>query len=210
MRAATIQSKPQPRGLRGRAQRGNAIVELGLLAMPMVVMLLGTMVVGLNLGRSIQAAQLNRDAGSMYVRGIDFTAEFNRNLLIRLGQGLGLAANGGRGVVYFSKITWMPQAKCTALSLNPCNSNRHVVMQRVVVGDPSLRASSVGTPASTLVGDQGNVTNYMTDATAVANFPWMQLAENEYAWVAETYFSSPDFDLPGYRTGSGVYNVSVY
>jgi hypothetical protein len=198
------------RGIRKRGRRGNAIVELGLVAMPMVVMLLGTVVVGLNLGRSIQAASLNRDAGSMYVRGIDFTADFNRNLLVRIGQGLGFQTSGGRGIVYFSKVTWMPQTKCQSLSLNPCNGNQHVIMQRISIGDPSLRASALGTPASNLIDAKGDVSNYMTNSTAVATFPWMQLADNEYAWVAESYFSSPDFDLPGYRTGTGVYNLSIY
>lgn len=206
----SIKKSAAAQRLRQRGKKGNAIVELGLLAMPMVVMLMGTMVIGLNLGRSIQAAQFNRDAASMYVRGIDFSAEFNRNLLIRLGQGLGLASSGGRGVVYFSKVTWMPQSKCISLNLNPCNSNKHVIVQRLSIGPSSLRASSVGTPASNLVDAKGDVSNYMKDASAVATFPWMQLAESEYAWVVETYFSSPDFDLPGYRTGTGVYNVSVY
>jgi hypothetical protein len=118
MRANIVRFRTN-RHLRSRDRRGNAILELGLLAMPLVVMLLGTVVVGLNLGRSIQAASLNRDAGSMYVRGIDFSANFNRNLLIRLGQGLSLSETGGRGIVYFSKVTWMPSTKCTSLSLNP-------------------------------------------------------------------------------------------
>ena len=112
--------------LRAKRQRGNAIIELALLGLPMVGMLMGTVVVGLNIGRSIQTAQVNRDAGSMYVRGVDFSATFNRNILIRLGQGLGLANTGGRGVVYLSKITWIPASKCVALG-NPagCNSNTH-------------------------------------------------------------------------------------
>jgi hypothetical protein len=195
MRANIVRFRTN-RHLRSGDRRGNAILELGLLAMPLVVMLLGTVVVGLNLGRSIQAASLNRDAGSMYVRGIDFSATFNRNLLIRLGQGLSLSETGGRGIVYFSKVTWMPSTKCTSLSLNPCNSNQHVIMQRLSIGDPSLRASQLGTPASNLIDARGDVANYMTNSTAIAAFPWMQLAENEYAWVAETYFPRPISTCP--------------
>ena len=199
------------RGLRARQRRGNAIIELALLGLPMVGMLLGTVVVGLNVGRSIQTAQVNRDAGSMYVRGVDFSATFNRNILIRLGQGLGLANTGGRGVVYLSKITWIPASKCVALG-NPagCNSNTHVIVQRLTIGDPSLRPSSIGTPGALLILTDGSVNNYFTDDTAIATFPYMQLAENEYAYVAETYFDSPDFDLPGFQENTGVYNISVY
>ena len=201
--------------LRGHGRRGNAIVELGLLAMPMTVLLMGTVVIGLNLGRSIQAAQVNRDAGSMFVRGIDFTAQFNRNILIRLGQGLGLADSGGRGVVYFSKVTWISQAKCNAYVRDAeddagCNANQHVIVQRIVIGDPSQRTSTLGTPASNLIDAKGLVKNYVTKSSAIAYFPWMQLADNEYAYVAETYFDSPDFDLPGFQNNTGVYNISVY
>ena len=209
MSKQVISSNPA-RGLRTRGRRGNAIMELGLLAMPLVVMLLGTVVVGLNIGRSIQAAQFNRDAGSMYIRGIDFSADFNRNLLIRIGQGLGITNTGGRGVVYFSKVTWIPQSKCVALNLSPCNANQHVIAHRLSIGDTSLRTSGLGTPASNLINAEGVVNDYIGNSTAVANFPYMQLAENEYAFVVETYFASPDFDLPGFREGTGVYNVSVY
>ncbi len=199
------------RRLRAKRQRGNAIIELALLGLPMVGMLMGTVVVGLNIGRSIQTAQVNRDAGSMYVRGVDFSATFNRNILIRLGQGLGLANTGGLGIVYLSKITWIPASKCVALG-NPtgCNSNTHVIVQRLTIGDPSLRASSIGAPASLLIQPDGSVLNYFTDDSAIATFPYMQLTENEYAFVAETYFDSPDFDLPGFQENTGVYNISVY
>ena len=203
-------TKPKTAGqLRTRKRRGNAIVELGLLAMPMAMLLMGTVVIGLNLGRSIQAAQVNRDAGSMFVRGVDFSATFNRNILIRLGQGLGLANTGGRGIVYFSKVTWIPQSRCQALSLSPCNENKHVIVQRVVIGDPSLRTSTLGTPSS-VMDSKGLLSDYMTNTSAIAYFPWMQLAENEFAFVAETYFDSPDFDMPGFHENSGVYNISVY
>ena len=105
---------------------------------------------------------------------------------------------------------WMPQSKCTSLNLSPCNGNKHIMVQRVVVGDPSLRASTLGTPASTLLDSKGNIGSAMSNATAVATFPWIQLAENEYAFVSETYIDSPDFDLPGFQDNTGVYNISIF
>lgn len=207
-------SSPSDQGhggrLRRRSRRGNAILELGLMAMPITVMLMGTVVVGLNLGRSIQGAQVNRDAGSMYVRGIDFSADFNKDLLVRLAQGLGVTRTGGTGVIYFSKVTWIPASKCTALGLSNCNADKHVMTQRLTIGNTTSRASTLGTPANGLVDSKGLLTNYMTNGTAIVYFPWMQLAENEYAYVAESYFASPDFDLPGFREGSGVYTLSIY
>ena len=46
MRANIVRFRTN-RHLRSRGRHGNAILELGLLAMPLVVMLLGTVVVGL-------------------------------------------------------------------------------------------------------------------------------------------------------------------
>ena len=96
------------------------------------------------------------------------------------------------------------------LALTGCNSNTHVIVQRLTIGDPSLRPSSIGTPGASLILADGSVNNYFTDDSAIATFPYMQLAENEYAYVAETYFDSPDFDLPGFQENTGVYNISVY
>lgn len=196
--------------LRPRARRGNAVVELGLVAIPLTMTLMGTAVVGLNLGRSIHAAQVNRDAGSFFVRGIDFSTTSNKAMLVRLAQGLGITATGGTGVIYLSKVTFIPSTKCTALNLSPCNSNKHVVVQRLSIGNTSQRQSTLGTPASNLIDAKGLVNNFMTNSTAIAYFPWMTLSDNEYAFVAESYFASPNFDLPGFRTGTGIYTISIY
>lgn len=197
-------------GLRRRTTRGNAIVELGLLAIPLTMTLMGTVVVGLNLGRSIHAAQVNRDAGSFFVRGIDFTSLQNKKILVRLAQGLGVTETGGTGVIILTKVTWIPQSRCTALNLAGCNANKHVMTQRLVVGNASARQSTLGTPAASLIDAKGLVTDFMVDDSAIAYFPWMNLNENEYAYVSESYFASPGFDLPGFRTGSGVYSISMY
>ena len=173
-------------------------------------MLMSTVVVGLNLGRSIHAAQVNRDAGSLFSRGVDFSADFNKDILVRLAQGLGITRTGGTGVIMFSKVTWLPQSKCTSLNLAGCNAEKHVIVQRLTIGDTALRASSVGAPATNLIDSKGLINNYMVDDSTIATFPWMQLSENEFAYVAETYFSSPDFDLFGFQEGTGVYSISVY
>lgn len=196
--------------LRQRTTRGNAIVELGLLAIPLTMTLMGTVVVGLNLGRSIHASQVNRDAGAFFVRGIDFTSSHNKQLMVRLAQGLGITETGGTGVIILTKVTWIPQSKCTALGLSGCNANKHVMTQRITIGNKNARISTLGTPAPAQIDSKGLVTDFMTSNLAIAYFPWMQLVENEYAYVAESYFASPGFDLPGFRTGSGVYTISMY
>jgi len=198
----------QPRGR--KSERGNSVLEFALVAMPLVTMLLGVVVVGLNLGRSVQCSQVCRDTGSMYVRGVDFSRDGNKDILVRMAQGLGITRTGGTGVIILSKVTWVPASQCTALSLSPCNSNRHVVTQRIVIGNQALRASALGTPNSGLIDSSGIVSNYMQEGSAVANLVGLQLSQNEFAYVAESYFSSPDYDLPGFQSGSGVYSRSIF
>lgn len=191
-------------------ERGSAIIELALVIGPLVLLMMGVVVLGLNLGRSLRCAQLCRATNSMYMRGLDFSKDGNKDVVVRIGQGLGLQRTGGRGVVILSRVTWIPQSRCTALNLNPCNGDRHVITQRLVIGNPSARPSALGTPAAALVGADGNVSNYMQNATAVATLPRLQLRDGELAYVAETYFPSPDLDMPGFYAGTGVYARAMY
>lgn len=186
------------------------MLEFGLVITPLVVLLLGVTVVGLNLGRSIRGNQVARDAASMYVRGIDFSKEGSKDLLVRLADRLGMTRNGGRGVVIFSKVTWIPQSKCDALELDPCNGDRHVIVQRLVVGNAGLRQSALGTPDPSLLDSKGLVDNYLQEGSAVADLVGLTLHEGEYAYVAESYFQSPDFDMPGFQSGTGVYSRAIF
>lgn len=186
------------------------MVEMALMSWPLLFMLLGVSVVGFNLGRNIQVSQICRDAGSMYVRGVDFSKDSNKDILVRLSNPMGLQKTGGNGVVYLSKITYISQSRCTALGLNPCNANQHVIMQRLVIGNTSLKSSEIGTPNSNLIDSKGLVTDYYREPSAVANVPFISLADGEFAYIAETYFPSPDFDLVGYRVGTGNYTRSLF
>jgi hypothetical protein len=58
----------------------------------------------------------------------------------------------------------------------------------------------------------GNVANYTTDANSVATAfsSVVTLNATEFAYVSETYFPSPNFDLPGFQTGTGVYARSIF
>src|ERR1700687_4717074 len=147
-------------------EKGSQILEFALVTLVLVPFMLGVVVIGLNLGRSVQVAQIDRDAGSMFVRGVDFSQTGNQDILIRLSQGLGMTRTGGTGVVILSKITFIPAAACVGIT--PCNSDQYVVAQRIVVGNSALRSSSFGPAGSVTLNTYGNVANYMTDANAVA------------------------------------------
>lgn len=185
-------------------------MEFALVSMPLVLFLLGVTAVGFNLGRAVQVAQVGRDASSMFVRGVDFSQPGNQNILIRLGEKLGMANGSGRGVVILSKVTFISAAKCQALNLDNCNANTHVITQRIVVGNPNLRQSSLGTPDPLLLDARGLVRDYFTEPSAVANFSDVQLYDDEFAYVAETFFSSPDLEFVGFNSGVGNYSRAIF
>jgi hypothetical protein len=191
-------------------EKGSQMLEFALVTLVLVPFLLGVVVIGLNLGRSVQVAQIGRDAGSMFVRGVDFSQTGNQDILIRLSQGLGMTRAGGTGVVILSKVTFIPSAACAGI--NPCNSDQYVVTQRIVVGNATLRSSSFGPAGSVTLDSYGNVANYMIDANAVATAfgSVLTLNANEFAYVSETYFPSPSFDMPGFETGTGVYARAIF
>ena len=192
------------------SEKGSQVLEFALVTLVIVPFLLGVVVIGLNLGRSVQVAQIGRDAGSMYVRGVDFAQTANQDILVRLSQGLGMTRTAGTGVVILSKVGFITAAACTGIS--PCNSNQYVVVERMVVGNSSLRTSNFGPAGTVTIDAYGNVANYMTDANAVATgfSSVLTLSGNEFAYVSETYFPSPSFDMPGFQTGTGVYARSIF
>ena len=191
-------------------EKGSQVLEFALVTLVIIPFLLGVVVIGLNLGRSVQVAQIGRDAGSMYVRGVDFAQASNQDILVRLSQGLGMTRTAGTGVVILSKVSYIPAAACAGIS--PCNSNQYVVVERMVIGNSSLRTSNFGPAGTVTIDTYGNVANYMTDANAVATgfSPVLTLGANEFAYVSEAYFPSPSFDMPGFQTGTGVYARSIF
>jgi hypothetical protein len=178
-------------------------------------MLFGTFVLGMNLTRGIQVTQVCRDSGHMYVRQVDFSQPGNQDMLVRLAQGLGLQRTGGNGVVILSKMTYIGDAQCTAAGLvgaQCVNRYQHVIMQRIVIGNSAQRSSAYGTPNSGLLDASGNVQNYITETSARAvNFSnTLTLGPGELAYVSEAYFPSPDYDMPGFQTGTGVAARAIF
>jgi nitrate reductase NapE component len=195
---------------RRKKQSGTEFIEFALSALVLFPLMISVVIVGLNLGRSIQVAQVCRDAGSMYVRGIDFSQTANKNELVRLANGMGMTVGGGTGVVILSKVQFISAAMCTGIA--GCNSNKYVVVQRLTIGNPSVTTSRLGPAGAITTDSSGNVTNFMTDPNAVsANFTTiMTLAANEYAFVSEASFLSPDLTTLGGSASTGVYARSVY
>ena len=208
--------KPMRRSptIRRQSQRGTAVIEFSLVTLTMFVpLLLVSIVLGLNLGRSIQATQVARDAGSMYMRGVDFSLSDNKLLIQRLANGLNMTTTGGNGVVILSTVTFIPASTCAPILPSPCNSDKYVLTERITIGNSGLRTSNFATSGTVSQDASGNVLNYMTDPNAVLSTfgtSVMTLSSGEYCYVSEAYFSSPDFDMPGTASGTGVYRRAIY
>jgi hypothetical protein len=184
-----------------------------------VPLILGTLVLGLNLARSIRVTQLCRDAGHMYAFGVDFSQSGNQNLLLRLANGLNISATAGNGVIIFSTITYIAAGDCTAGGLtansSQCpNLNYMVLTKRLVIGNAALKTSAFGTPNAADMDSSGSIpsSKFLKDtttrATGFSNL--ITVASGQYAYVSEAYFSSPDYDWSGFLTGTGVAARNVF
>jgi hypothetical protein len=193
--------------IRNRRQRGSAVIEFALVAVLYVPLLVGVVVVGLNLGRNVQIAQFARDAGSMYSRGVDFSEAENKAFLVQM-QSFGMTVTGGSGVLILSKFAYIPASSCAGI--RPCNSNQQVLLQRIIVGNPSIRSTSFPTGGSVTLDAHGNVADYMTDPNAIVSTlrPRITIADGEFAYTAEAFFSSPD--LASFVSNQGVLAVAVF
>jgi hypothetical protein len=193
------------------------VIEFALVSVFLVPLLLGTVNVGMNLSRSIQGTQVSRDAGHMYARQVDFSIPANQDLIVRLAGGLNMTRTGGDGVVILTKVMMIGAAECLAggLAVAQCpNYNQAVIINRIVVGNASMRQSSLGTPPGNLLGSNGDIemADYLTNSATVAqNFSQiLVLQAGEYAFVAESYFSSPEWSFPGSWDNTSVYARTMF
>lgn len=201
--------------LKRKAQGGNAMIEFALVSVFLTPLLLGTVSLGLNLSRTIQVTQVVRDAGHMYARWVDFSLSGNKQMLVRLAQGLGMTEAGGTGVVILSKVTYIADADCTGAGLTTAqctNRNQYVIMNRIVIGNPAFHSSSLGTPASGGMDASGNITDYLRDTSARAtNFGnILVLQSGQFAFVAEGFFNGISWGVPLYNVGNQMNARSIF
>lgn len=194
-----------------RLRNGNAMVEFALVISFAMPMLLYMFELGITLSRSIQVRTVNRDAGSMFVRNIDFSLPVNQQILLRIAQGLGITLNGGSGVVILSQVMYVGDNECVAGGFQPdtgsCpNYNQYVFLKRNVIGNAGLRSSSFGTPSASRVAADGSIgiQNYLTDSSCVATGFGLLLTMGggEISYLSETYHVSAGLTLPGISSGT--------
>jgi Flp pilus assembly protein TadG len=222
----TKDSRPQPVSSQMKSRkRGSAIVEFAIVAPLLILTLFGTVSLGIMLGRTVQVNQVCRDLAHMFVDGVDFTQTANQNLAVQLAQGTGMTANGGNGVVIFSRVMTVYQADCDAAGYSgSCGSlGQCVIVQRVVVGNSSLRASAFATPTPALMDASGNIAGsvylqntdpsvqtvglagLLTAAGEVGLIP-----QGSSVWITEVFFTAPDLSFLGVDTSGGAYARFIF
>jgi hypothetical protein len=185
---------------------------------------LWTFINGMNMIRLIQCNQICRDIGNLYMQGVDFTTYQAQTLATVLSQGYGLQigssytgsnaandSNSGNGLIILSEVMYVGSSACSALpSGTTCtNSGKYVYVMRLDFGNKALQingntvVSAIGTPSAATINTEGYVSNYLTDANAVATNAgtYITLSDTEVAYVAETFFASPTLTFSAYPGG---------
>lgn len=170
---------------RGR-QKGQEIIEFAFVALLFAPMFLGMFVIGMNLIMSIQANNMVRNLGDLYIHGADFSTYPYQQLAQRMGTGLNLqmpsfsgnlqsnTGSTGDGIVWITQVMYVgatTDPNCVAAGAGNCtNHDSFVFMQRVVFGNGSLstsqHGSSMGDPSGATLSSQGSVSNPVTDVKA--------------------------------------------
>ncbi|HTC35465.1 MAG TPA: TadE/TadG family type IV pilus assembly protein [Bryobacteraceae bacterium] len=185
-----------------KTEKGVAALEFALVAMPTVLLLLGVVEVGINLGRAVTVDELCRDADSMYVRGVDFSTTAAQNLLVQIGQNLNLQTGStSSGLVILSEVQFVPlPIGCTTTCTTGAGS--YQLMQQQIIGNTLLpgthfpTAGSIpscgGTTTTNCQDSQGNIQGYQTFSNAtITNFGSSLTLQNYgISYVAEVYFLS--------------------
>ena len=202
-----------------RKPRGTTIIEFVLVTtLVLVPLLLGTMVVGFNIIRDIQAHQITRDAGHMFARGVDFSTSNgagNRAVLTYLSPRLADSTSAGTGTLVLSSFEYIGKTTCTG-----CKNQYHAVFTRqLVMGNSALFTSKFGkVPTGSMATDgSGTVTNPLNDPAVVAdsvlavlNVDGFTMNDSQIAYVAETYYTSTDFNISGFLSPGAVYARAIF
>jgi hypothetical protein len=209
--------------MRRTKESGASVIEFTFIMLTLVPVLLGVGVIGVNLVRTLETEQLARDAGHMFARNVDFSASGNQQILANIGNSVNLSATAGSGnaVVILSMLTYVDKAACGVGKAIDANGNpkgctnlgKWVFTKRLTIGNSTIRASAIGTPAGVTIGSDGSIaaTEYVTMPGAVATFgsinPYSNVAgtatglpSGQYLYIAEA--AASEFALPPYTPGA--------
>jgi hypothetical protein len=174
-----------------QAQKGQAIMEFGIIAVSLALMFAGAFTIGAMLNKALQVSNVTRSAAVLMVTAItnpkadlNLVLPQNQRILIREASGLGMASDAqfdpsatGSGAIFLSKIILVGDNECAA-GINPIpagvppwtnatcpNYNTYVFAYYVAIGNHTRWASAFGTPPSADIQSDGTVSavNIATD-----------------------------------------------
>ena len=197
------------------SRRGVAIVEFSLSLVFLTPLLLGLLVFGFKLIRSIEMSQITRDLGHMYIRGINFRDPIPIQNAQTMAAQYSLTSTG-TSVILLSQIRIATQADCDAA--NPTtpgvactNRNLPVYIEQVTLGNSNCGRSAFGQPPldsgqKVTTVDLGNNSN-----AQARNFSTvLSLNVGEYAYVAEMINLTPELNIPGMTGATQVYSRTIF
>lgn len=205
-----------------KRQRGQEIIEFALVATLLIPMLLGAVVTGIGLVRSIQAQQVCRDLTSIYIHGGDFSTYSMQQLAQKLALGLNLqigstytgnnrtnTSNSGDLLVTISQIEYVgstTSALCMSVGSGNCtNHDSFVFTERVQFGNSSVSGwggSTLGDPSTAAITNSGSIANPITDSGA--KLPGTGQTNMTNLWQVSSGGRSPLVD------GQVIYIVETY
>jgi hypothetical protein len=174
-----------------RGRRGSIIMEFAFSFPFMMVVMLGSFVVGLALDRQLTVSQFVRNAGNMYARNFDFEPNSNKQVLLRAASGLDMQVASGRGVVYLSTVRIAPPDSGD-------NEGLPVVTERFVIGNPAVSDSDVAMPVALA---DGSVPNHFNEPDAVASIPQPLIDSmllGDSVFVSEVIHEASDLHFGGF------------
>lgn len=199
---------------RKRREKGNAYIEFVLVASFFFVpLILGLITLGIAVVRNFQVNELTRDVGHMMAKGVDFSQQANQNLIVNdLANGLSMQANNGNvtGSGSGNGVLVLSVYESLTASCNCSNAGHIVVVERIVIGNNTLYTTPFGSPGS--INGSGDVNNYTTDASAVADnvSNVINILPGGLAYMTEGDFSFTDLGVVGFITHLGAFNRAVF
>ena len=223
--------------MKRKKHSGASLIEFTFAMLVLVPMLLGIVTIGLNMILNLQTVQLARDAGHMFAKTFDFSLAGNKSLLGTLGAGLGINATAGTGnaVVVLSSVNYVDKNICASFGKENTNNNpqgctnyqKWVFVQRLMLGNKNIYASSLGAPITTgktpVTLDSAGVVNppsqQATNSGDVAVFAglnpfavppetWNQLPSGQMIYIGEA--AAKGFAMPPYSKSGVMYAYTMF
>jgi len=217
--------------MKNRKLRGVSSLEFAFSMLVLAPLILGTGVIGINMIRQLQAAQVARDTGHMFARGLNFGQPGNLTIVSNLGQNIGLDTSGaGNAVVILSAVTYVDDSLCAAagvadgngIHMGSCaNWGYWVFQQRVTIGNTNVRTSNYGTPTGVPMNSDGtiSVANYCKNPGARSTFAGVNpysvvngqgqgIPSGQLIYIAEA--SAKGFNMPPFVSNAVSYAWGVF